>query len=168
MGGDSAKRLLKENQETLRKNRLVIFGVSALYLAYRVAYLWETLSGWHIAGATLLMAVNVGTFWFLSMSASPKYAPLAEGGKLISAGVDLSQSGVIEYTWDLLYVNLFVQLTSGFVSDWFWLLYLIPPSVGFYYLWTKLIYPWISKPDAEPEDPSAQGKKQKVKYGKAH
>ena len=66
----------------------------------------------------------------------------------------------------MLYVNLFVQLTSAFISDWFWLVYLIPPSIGFYYLWTKVIYPWISKPDEEPEAPQ-QEKKQKVKYGKA-
>ena len=72
----------------------------------------------------------------------------------------------------MLYVNLFVQLTSAFISDWFWLVYLIPPSIGFYYLWTKVIYPWISKPDAEVENPmAAAGRKgeraTKVKYGKA-
>ena len=33
-------------------------------------------------------------------------------------------------------------------------------------MWTRIIYPWISKPDEEPEDPM-QEKKQKVKYGKA-
>lgn len=68
----------------------------ALYIGYRVVYLWDTYSAWHIAGGTLLVTVNVGTYLFFSRSASPKYAPLAEGGKLISAGVDLNQDGLLE------------------------------------------------------------------------
>ena len=54
----------------------------------------------------------------------------------------------------MLYVTMFVQLGSGFVSDWFWLFYLIPPAIGLYYLWTGIIYPWISRPD--PEQDSSQ------------
>ena len=70
----------------------------------------------------LTCSVNAGCYMFLSFSASPKYAP---GGALQSAGADLSQPGVIEYTWDILYVTMFVQLTTAFFSDWFWLIYLI-------------------------------------------
>ena len=88
----------------------------------------------------------------LSRAASPKYAPLEKGGQLLSGGADLSQEGVTEYTWDMLYVTMFVQLGTGFVSDLFWLIYLIPPSVAFYFLWTKVIYPWISKPDEDKEE----------------
>ena len=42
----------------------------------------------------------------------------------------------------------------------------IPPSIGLYFLWVKVIYPWISKPDEE--EPSAMDAKQntKIKYGK--
>ena len=70
----------------------------------------------------------------------------------------------------MLYVNLFVQVTSGFLSDWFWLVYLIPPNIGFYFLWTRVIYPWISKPDPESDVAPQAGRPgeraQKVKYGK--
>lgn len=72
------------------------------------------------------------------------------------------------YTWDMLYITLFVQLTTGFISDFFWLVMLIPPSIGLYFLWTKVIYPWISRPDPEPQqmpDPNDK-RSQKVKYGK--
>ena len=136
----------------------------ALYIGYRMYHLWATFSSWHIAGFSLLTFVYATCYFILARAAAPKYAPLEKGGALISGGTDLSQAGVIEYTWDMLYVTMFVQLATGFVSDWFWLLYTIPPSVGFYYLWTKVIYPWISKPD---EDPSVQPEqKTKVKYGK--
>ena len=66
----------------------------------------------------------------------------------------------------MLYVTMFVQLGSGFISDLFWLLHLVPPSIGFYFLWTKVVYPWISKPDPEPEDVPQQAARTKVKYGK--
>ena len=69
----------------------------------------------------------------------------------------------------MLYTTMFVQLASGFVSDWFWLLYLVPPSIGMYYLWTGVIYPWISRPDPEQEQPDQlkPGERAtKVKYGK--
>lgn len=124
----------------------------ALYIAYRVVHLWDTFSAYHMAGAGILAFVYAVCYFMLARAASPKYAPLEKGGQLVSGGSDLSQSGVLEYTWDMLYVTMFVQLGSGFVSDWFWLVYLIPPCIALYFLWTMVIYPWISKPDPEKED----------------
>lgn len=124
----------------------------ALYIAYRVVYLWDTFSAYHMVGASILAVATAVCYFMIARAASPKYAPLEKGGQLVSGGSDLGQSGVLEYTWDMLYVTMFVQLTTGFISDWFWLLYLIPPCVAFYYLWTKVIYPWISKPDEEKEE----------------
>ena len=65
----------------------------------------------------------------------------------------------------MLFVSIFVQLGTGFVSDWLWLVYTVPPAIGLYYLWVKIIYPWISKPDEEKPNPMEQ-QKTKVKYGK--
>ena len=83
--------------------------------------------------------------------------------------IDPLAKTVIEYTWDILFTTMFVQLATAFISDWFWLVGTIPPSVGCYFLWTMVIYPWISKPD-EPREPmpgQGQDRKAKVKYGKA-
>lgn len=121
----------------------------ALYIAYRIYFLWNSFSAWHIAGFSLLLTATAICYFLLSRAASPKYGP---GGVLVSGGMDLSQKGMLEYTWDMLYTTFFVQLTTGFISDWFWLIYLVPPSMGLYYLWTLVIYPWISKPDAEKEE----------------
>ena len=44
---------------------------------------------------------------------------------------------------------MFVQLMTGFVSDWFWLTYLIPISAAFYYLWIKVLYPWSTRLGAQ-------------------
>ena len=141
-----------------------------VYIAYRIYHLWSTFSAWHIGGFALTSIVYAVCYFILSQAAAPKYAPLEKGGALISGGSDLSQPGVIEYTWDILFTTMFVQLATGFLSDWFWLVYTIPPTVGCYFLWTRVIYPWISKPDEDPaaaEAAAAAGKKQKVKYGKA-
>ena len=43
-------------------------------------------------------------------AATGRYAPLKDGGALISGGEDLDQKGLIEYTWDILYTTLFVQV----------------------------------------------------------
>ena len=45
---------------------------------------------------------------------------------------------MIEYCWDLLFLTIFVQLGTAFLSDWLWLVYLIPPAIGVYYLWIKV------------------------------
>ena len=165
----------------------------AAYFAFRVFYLWASFSGWHMLGLALLLTVHAACWLLLSKSATPLYAPLEKGGALISGGEDLDQKGVIEYTWDMLYMTLFVQLTTGFVSDWFWLLYTassaparaplltpraaarsrrldappwqIPPCIGLYYLWIKVVYPWIATPD-EAVDQNPMEQKSKVKYGK--
>ena len=61
----------------------------------------------------------------------------------------------------MLFVSIFVQLGTGFVSDWLWLVYTVPPTIGLYYLWVKIIYPWISKPDVEEETPEMAKKREK-------
>ena len=141
--------------------------VQAIYILYRIYFLWSTFSSWHIAGFSLTSTVYLVCYFLLFRLDGPQYEPLEKGGALKSGGADLSQSGgVIEYTWDMLFVTQFVQLTTCFLSDWFWLIYLIPPNIGLYFLWTRIIYPWISKPDAEPQQMEPE-KMKKIKYGKA-
>jgi len=175
MANDAAKKLVITNAALKRKYRLIILGINALYILFRVWYLWESFSGWHMCGLALTSTVYAVCYLIIHMSATPKYKPLHEGGALISGGEDMDmKGGVIEYTWDMLYTTMFIQLATGFLHDFFWLLFTIPPSIGLYYLWIKVIYPWISKPDeAAPETPEEIKRREKaekqagrVKYGK--
>ena len=68
----------------------------AAYLAFRGLYLWESFSGWHMAGFALIMLVYAVVWFLLSKAAAPVYAPLKDGGALISGGDDLDQKGLIE------------------------------------------------------------------------
>ena len=169
MANEGAKKRIVKNAAFMRLHLLIVLVTNALCLLYRVGYLWDTFSGWHWAGLGFSSFVYLVTYYLLRESAKPHYAPLNDGGALVSGGEDMdAQGGVIEYTRDMLYVTAFVQVMTSFVSDWWWLLHLVPPSIGFYFLWTKVVYPWISKPDPEPQATDAQGKqKTKIKYGKA-
>ena len=141
----------------------------ASYLVFRVYFLWSSFSGWHIAGLAYTWTVYVVCMGLFFASAKPKYDE-KQTDKLVYGGTALDESGgVLEYTWDMLYETIFLQLATGFVSDWWWLVHLIPPNVAFYFLWIKVIYPWISRPDPDPVNPMMQQgvKGQKVKYGKA-
>lgn len=91
-----------------------------LYVAFRVGYLWDSFSNWHWAGFALTTVLYLITYFILAKAASPKFAPIAEGGDIISGGADLDEKGMTEYTWDMLYVTIFVQLATCFLSDVFW------------------------------------------------
>ena len=112
--------------------------LQALYILYRMAYLWDSFSRWHMTGFGFSSTVYAVCYYFLRLQAKPTYAPIAQGGQLVDGGADLDQKGFLEYVWDMLYWTMFVQLGSGFVSDLFWLLHFVPPTVAFYYLWTKV------------------------------
>ena len=165
MANEGNKKRLAANAAFMKTHTMILLIVNAIYLAYRVGLHFASFSGWHWVGLAFTSFVYLLTYYLLRESAKPRYAPLNDGGALLSGGEDMdAQGGVIEYTRDMLYVTAFIQLATGFVSDWFWLLHLVPPTIGFYFLWVKVIYPWISKPDAEPD--AAPEKKQKMKYGK--
>ena len=149
MANSAAKERVKKNALMMRKYLQIILGCNAAYVAFRVAYLYSSFSRWHQAGFALQLVSYASLYGFLRMSATPKYGA---DGTLLFGGEDMDSKGVLEYVWDLLYVTMFIQLGSGFVSDWFWVTAIIPPIIGFYFLWIKIIYPWISKPDAEPEE----------------
>ena len=63
----------------------------ALYIAFRVVYLRDSFSGWHIAGLSLTSLVYAICYYVLARAAAPKYAPLEKGGALIDGGADMAQ-----------------------------------------------------------------------------
>ena len=148
MANSAAKERVKRNAALMSKYLKIILGCNAAYVAFRVAYLYSSFSRWHQAGFGVQLLSYGSLYGFLRMSARPKYGA---DGALLFGGEDMDSKGVLEYVWDLLYVTMFIQLGTGFVSDWFWVTAIFPPIIGFYFLWIWYIYPWISKPDAEPE-----------------
>jgi len=64
-------------------------------------------------------------------------------GTLISHGEDLSQPGVIEWCFDILYVTWSCQIGSNAFGEWFWWLYMVIPLYAVFKLWTFVISPMI-------------------------
>tara|TARA_B100000513_G_scaffold195169_1_gene125270 strand:+ start:2480 stop:3115 length:636 start_codon:yes stop_codon:yes gene_type:complete len=72
------------------------YALQALYVLFRVYYLWDSFSRWHMGAYAAILLAYLALYSFLKLSATPKYAPLAQGGGLVSAGSDLEQKGLIE------------------------------------------------------------------------
>eukprot|EP00966_Prymnesium_polylepis_P289489 6686766-Prymnesium_polylepis.1 len=108
MANDAAKKRVIENAALMSKYRIVILAVNvlractqAVYVLFRVWYLWASFSGWHMGGFVLTSTIYAVCYFILHKAAMPKYAPLAQGGALTSGGENLGQAGMLEYTWDM-------------------------------------------------------------------
>ncbi|EFC48625.1 predicted protein [Naegleria gruberi] len=70
---------------------------------------------------------------------------------------DLSDvaGSLTEYTFDIIYVECFVQLTS-IISNWFYLLLLIIPGFAIFKLYNSIIKPYLSMNKAQQEYANSQ------------
>lgn len=50
---------------------------------------------------------------------------LDASGLLVDSGMDLSAQGLTSYMFDIIYIGFFVLLMTAFVSDKFWLTFLV-------------------------------------------
>mmetsp|Transcript_14400 Transcript_14400/g.34855 ORF Transcript_14400/g.34855 Transcript_14400/m.34855 type:complete len:160 (+) Transcript_14400:15-494(+) len=145
----SEKRAV-QNLTIVRQHALAMVLATLLFAGYR---LWRhaATASWLHWGSVVITTVVYGVCYKLLAAQA-------------SSGGELFQKGLVEYCWDMVWITLFVQVASC-ASDWFWLIYLIPPCVGAYYAWTLVIYPWISKPDNVPgegDDAAASKKRAKM------
>lgn len=92
MANEAAKKRVIKNREVIGKYRLILLGtnvratpahwrsplhhqcwnaVQALYVLYRVVYLWDTFSLWHMGGFALLFTVYAVVWFMLTKAAAP-------------------------------------------------------------------------------------------------
>ena len=57
MANDSAKKLKAANEAIMQRYRLILLGCNALYILFRIYYLYDTFSGWHTAGFALTTTI---------------------------------------------------------------------------------------------------------------
>ncbi|KAF8939078.1 hypothetical protein BGZ58_010714 [Dissophora ornata] len=65
-------------------------------------------------------------------------------GELVDAGEDLSQEGLVQYAFDIIYVTWFVHVTSAFWSKAWWFYLTIPVYAG-WKLWHLAIKPMLAR-----------------------
>ncbi|KAL4075763.1 hypothetical protein J3A83DRAFT_4089107, partial [Scleroderma citrinum] len=78
-------------------------------------------------------------------------------GALISSGEDLSQPGVTEWCFDILYVTWACQIGSGLFGEWFWYLYLVIPLYAVFKIWSSFVGPMLGRPSASPSKEDEKG-----------
>ncbi|KAI5066935.1 hypothetical protein GOP47_0017463 [Adiantum capillus-veneris] len=88
-----------------------------------------------------------------------------ESGELIDGGFDMSGGGLASYLHDVLYITMFVQLSS-ILSDKFWFVYLVIPAFAFYKLWQLVLYPYIFQSSSEDDTEDAKARKKREKMEK--
>jgi hypothetical protein len=93
MANEAAKKRVIKNREVIGKYRLILLGTNvratpahwrsplhhrrwippaqALYVLYRVVYLWDTFSLWHMGGFALLLTVYAVVWFMLTKAAAP-------------------------------------------------------------------------------------------------
>ncbi|KAH7387297.1 hypothetical protein KP509_16G015500 [Ceratopteris richardii] len=121
MANQSAKKRRDENERHIRFLQRLILASNAFYILVRILILHSCFSWKHGIGLLVTSGAYKLTYDQLAKMAKPSYD---EDGELIDGGYDMTGGGISSYLHDILYITVFVQLTS-ILSDKFWLVYLV-------------------------------------------
>ncbi|CAG9771010.1 unnamed protein product [Ceutorhynchus assimilis] len=148
-----AKQIVEENQATLVFYRNMAMIANALSLAILVFYS----STINIVLYLFSIGVYVGSYQFMAIMARAQYS---ETGQLLDSGNDLNmEGGVAENIKDLIILTAGCQVLSSFISNYFWLLWLLAPVRLGWILWKNILGPYFQA--APQENPQVDDKKQK-------
>ena len=81
----------------------------------------------------------------------------------------MSLGGTTSYYHDVIYVAVFLFVSTALVSDWLWLVALVVPAYATYALWAWVILPWIFTPTADEEEANRrmrENKEEEIKLRK--
>ena len=113
MANEGNKKRLAANAAFMKTHTMILLIVNAIYLAYRVGLHFASFSGWHWVGLGFTSFVYLLTYYLLRESAKPRYAPLNDGGALLSGGEDMdAQGGVIEHGMAEIHLIVDIRVTD--------------------------------------------------------
>ena len=122
MARANAKRRADENAARMKLLFRLLVGAIVVFALVRLVLYRATARWWHCG----LFATAAGSGWFcyssLAFIAAPAYD---SSGALIDGGADLSIGGMSSYYHDVIYVAVFLLVSTALVSDWFWLVGLV-------------------------------------------
>ncbi|KAF8165002.1 DUF788-domain-containing protein [Crassisporium funariophilum] len=172
MAQASAKRIASQNESTVKILRLGMILPTILSLVIRFLFRRSSLPP-----SKGSLAIYIATFFpafflsnYLVKMGTTRRDPTT--GTLISYGEDLSQQGVTEWCFDILYITWACQIGSGAFGEWFWWLYMIIPVYAVLKLYTSVISPMVfgsrgpaspaeNTPEKEPPGSKRQEKQRK-------
>nr|GAT53930.1 predicted protein [Mycena chlorophos] len=160
MANAAAKKIASQNEATVKVLKLGMLLPTILSLVLRLLFRRASLppSKWSLALYTITFLPAFFLSNYLIKIGTTRRDPTT--GTLISFGEDLSQAGVIEWCFDVLYVTWFCQVGSGAFGDWFWWLYMVIPLYALFKLWTSVLSPFVlgrAAAAAPPEQAAQEG-----------
>ncbi|KAI7867634.1 hypothetical protein BDF14DRAFT_1881504 [Spinellus fusiger] len=107
---------------------------------------------------TITLGITLLFYSILYNSGQSRYDA---SGTLITSGDDLNAEGLTAYMFDIIYVTWATHLTTAFISNKFWYMYLVIPGyAGYKILPMILSYFGNSSPAPESNDTEGKSKRQ--------
>ncbi|KAF9247108.1 hypothetical protein BU15DRAFT_69948 [Melanogaster broomeanus] len=145
MAKGAAKRIAGQNEQTIRNLRFGMFVPTILSILLRLLFRRNSLPPSKGSLAIYVMTYLPALFLsrYLENIGTSRRDPTT--GALISSGEDLSQPGVTEWCFDILYVTWACQVGSGGFGEWFWYLYLVIPLYAIFKIWSNFVGPMLGR-----------------------
>jgi len=165
MANASAKKTAAKNERAIQDLRQGFLIATILSLLIRAIFRTKSLSPARLSFWIHVFSHIPSTFIarYLAEIGGPKRSPT---GELISPGEDLSQTGVTELCFDVLYVTWACQIGSAIFGERFWWLAAAIPLYALYKIWTMFLRPYLgfgnsnTTNDAEEAAPERTSKRQ--------
>ncbi|KAG0050797.1 hypothetical protein BGZ83_004426 [Gryganskiella cystojenkinii] len=139
MANSSQKKIAHENGKTLLALRKGF--IWAFYFFYRIVYNWSSFGFGLAIGYLLTAGLTVVLYMQINAMGQPRYN---SKGELVDAGQDLTQEGLVQYAFDIIYVTWFVHVTSALWSKMWWFYLCIPAYAG-WKAWHLAIKPMLAR-----------------------
>ncbi|ORZ18239.1 hypothetical protein BCR41DRAFT_370053 [Lobosporangium transversale] len=141
MANSSQKKIAHENAKALLSLRKGFIWVNAFYIFYRIIYNWSTFGLKLGFGYIATAGLSIFLYTQINAMGRPRYN---SRGELADAGQDLSQEGLVQYAFDIIYVTWFVHVTSAFWSKMWWFYLSIPAYAG-WKAWQLAVKPMLAR-----------------------
>ncbi|KAF9982888.1 hypothetical protein BGZ65_002399 [Modicella reniformis] len=144
MANSSQKKIAHENTKILLALRKGFIWVNAFYIFYRIIYQWNTFELKLALGYLVSAGISILLYTQINTMGKPRYN---SKGELADAGEDLTQEGLVQYAFDIIYVTWFVHVTSAFWPKMWWFYLSIPLYAG-WKVWQLVVKPMLSRSGA--------------------
>jgi hypothetical protein len=144
MAKGASKKVIAENKKALKFLRRGSWAASLFHLVIHLTFpgrrqsLIQNPSRWGMFASSCLL--SFACYRYLDRESRVIYDERTK--ELLTEGASITQPGLYEYVFDLIYLSWLLQIASV-ISFYVWLGYLVVPGYALYKLWTKLIGPWI-------------------------
>ncbi|GIL64388.1 hypothetical protein Vafri_18226 [Volvox africanus] len=146
MANQGAKKRLEENRKRLQVLRIAMAIGMAFHVVVRLVLRQGYDSWWHILGFGSTFFLELFSYSAISKFAEPEFN---EKGDIVFGGSDLSMGGMCAYWHDLLYISIFVQVTTC-LSTYFWFTLLVIPGFFLYLLYKNILQPYWAQSRSQP------------------